>query len=154
MSRIHILGFLIVVPGFIWSTAFANPCDDALSGKKHGSTASAATESKSNATHEHEFIGKFLALKSPEEIIRLAMQRYPELTWLTGSVNATPGREGTATQAKSLSETIFGAKHIEFDRTATGILLLKTLIREDKCSTAYFHSFPSSRFSIGEMAPP
>src|SRR5574344_1136249 len=36
------------------------------------------------------FVKKFLQIDNPIESAKLLMNRYPELSWLTGSVNATP----------------------------------------------------------------
>jgi len=75
------------------------------------------------------FINKFLKTENPMDSARLFMKRYPELNWLTGSVNATP--EGVAKSSKSVSEALFGKQHIEFDRTLTGIESLKWVLKGD-----------------------
>jgi hypothetical protein len=56
---------------------------------------------------------------------------YPEMAWLTGDVNATPEGIATVGQAASLSEQLFNKKHIEFDRTAVGMMVLKWIIKGD-----------------------
>ncbi|MEI8390560.1 MAG: hypothetical protein WCG23_11840 [bacterium] len=75
------------------------------------------------------FVGKFLKTESPIESAKLLLGRYPELSWLTGSVNATP--EGVAKTSKSISEAIFGKQHTEFDRTLTGIETIKWVLKGD-----------------------
>ncbi|MEI8129625.1 MAG: hypothetical protein WCG95_08430 [bacterium] len=75
------------------------------------------------------FVKKFLQIDNPIESAKLLMNRYPELSWLTGSVNATP--EGVAKASKSVSEALFGKQHIEFDRTLTGIETLKSVLKGD-----------------------
>lgn len=88
---------------------------------------------KKNAklSNSKDFISEILKTKDPVQVIKLVVARYPEMTWLTGSVNATPEGKGTAIESKSISEQLFGQKHIEFDRTATGILLLKWIIEDN-----------------------
>ncbi len=76
------------------------------------------------------FVNKFLNSKNSEEMTQILLQRYPELYWLTGDVNATPEWQ-TNTQSNSISEQLFGQKHIEFDRTIVGIECLKHVINGD-----------------------
>ncbi len=74
----------------------------------------------------NEFLKEDILLKSAKQLI----DRYPELKWLTGNVNATP--EGKMTNnINSISENLFGNKHIEFDRTIVGINCLKQVLNND-----------------------
>ncbi len=77
-----------------------------------------------------EFVRQFLDTKEPLESARMLLARYPELAWLTGAVDATPELQpaGGATPSASLSEQLFGQKHIELDRSLVGILLLKWVL--------------------------
>lgn len=76
------------------------------------------------------FIDNFLSEKDKIKSTKMLLQRYPELSWLTDSVNATP--EGSSTnKSTSISETLFGEKHIEFDRTIVGIECLKSVLNND-----------------------
>jgi hypothetical protein len=56
---------------------------------------------------------------------------YPEMAWLTGDVNATPEGVAISGQATCLSEQLFGKKHIEFDRTAVGVMVLNWILKRD-----------------------
>lgn len=56
-------------------------------------------------------------------------ERMPELLLLAGAVQATP--EGAGSGKGSISEKIFGQKHIEFDRTAVGISVLNWILQDD-----------------------
>ena len=77
-----------------------------------------------------QFIREFLSEKDIEKSTKMLLERYPELSWLTGSVNATP--EGNNTnKSSSISETLFGEKHIEFDRTIVGIECLKSVLNDN-----------------------
>ena len=76
------------------------------------------------------FVHKFLNSKDSVEMTQILLQRYPELHWLTGDVNATPEWQ-TNTASTSISEKIFGKKHIEFDRTIVGIECLKHVMNGD-----------------------
>lgn len=103
----------------ISSVSFAMSCPDLLSGTP--SERAAQTTPKS-------FVRKFFAATDPVEVIKMSLVQYPEFAWLTGKVNATPEGKTSAEKGQSLSEQIFGEKHIEFDRTATGILLIKWIL--------------------------
>ncbi|MBQ8887537.1 MAG: hypothetical protein IJY61_07555, partial [Candidatus Gastranaerophilales bacterium] len=82
------------------------------------------------AKETKQFIQQFLSEKDVEKSTKMLLQRYPELSWLTGSVNATP--EGNNTnKSSSISETLFGEKHIEFDRTIVGIECLKSVLNDN-----------------------
>ena len=76
------------------------------------------------------FVDKFLNSKDSVEMTQILLERYPELYWLTGDVNATPEWQ-TSNEASSVSEKMFGQKHIEFDRTIVGIECLKHVMNGD-----------------------
>lgn len=61
------------------------------------------------------------------------MKKSPELTWLTGEVEATPDGQALA-NGTFPSEYYFGKKHVEFDRTINGILALKWIIDNNRAS--------------------
>ena len=97
------------------------------------------------------FVSALMAAQSQTDMTRILLERYPELNWLTGAVDATPEGQVAAGQVaagqvaagqaaagqvaairdKSPSETFFGEKHIEFDRSVTGIFLLKWILVGD-----------------------
>jgi hypothetical protein len=87
-----------------------------------------ARSEKAMPTNPKSFVRKFFASSDPIEVVRMSLVQYPELAWLTGKVNATPEGKANSDKVQSLSEKIFGEKHIEFDRTATGILLIKWIL--------------------------
>ncbi len=61
---------------------------------------------------------------------KILISMYPELKWLTRTVEATP--EGTAsTQLNTVSSQLFGQTHIEFERTLVGIECLKYVLNND-----------------------
>jgi hypothetical protein len=102
------------------SDSFAMSCEEIINGVSKERTAAPTTPSS--------FVRKFFAATDPIDVIRMSLVQYPEFAWLTGKVNATPEGRATAEKGQSLSEQIFGEKHIEFDRTATGILLIKWIL--------------------------
>ena len=76
------------------------------------------------------FVSDFLHEDDEIKTAQMLIKRYPELLWLTGDVNATP--EGNSpTKSNSISEKLFGQKHIEFDRTIVGINCLKYVLNND-----------------------
>ncbi|MCB0361513.1 MAG: DUF1152 domain-containing protein [Bdellovibrionales bacterium] len=74
------------------------------------------------------FVPELMAAQFQAEMTSLLLKRYPELKWLTGAVDATPEGRVASTKDKSPSEAFFGEKHIEFDRSVTGIFLLKWIL--------------------------
>ena len=76
------------------------------------------------------FVNNFLHEDDEIKSAQMLIKRYPELLWLTGNVNATP--EGNSPiKSNSISEKLFGQKHIEFDRTMVGINCLKYVLNND-----------------------
>lgn len=76
------------------------------------------------------FVANFLQETDEIKSAQMLIERYPELLWLTGNVNATP--EGNSPiKSNSISEKLFGEKHIEFDRTIVGINCLKYVLNND-----------------------
>src|SRR3954469_19497268 len=69
-------------------------------------------------------LAKDLPSLSYLDLIERVRQIYPEMTWLTGEVHATPEGLASAGESASPSRRIFGQMHIEFDRTANGIAFL------------------------------
>jgi len=64
------------------------------------------------------------------DAMRIVVDYYPEMHWLTGDVNATP--EGkVSNEGVSISEKLFGQKHIEFNRTAVGIMTFLWVLNND-----------------------
>ncbi|MBQ8847410.1 MAG: dual specificity protein phosphatase family protein [Candidatus Gastranaerophilales bacterium] len=76
------------------------------------------------------FVNNFLNSKDSVEMTKILLQRYPELYWLTGDVNATPEWQINS-DLNSISEKLFGSKHVEFDRTIVGIECLKHVLNGD-----------------------
>ena len=76
------------------------------------------------------FNKKFLNSKDSVEMTQILLQRYPELYWLTGDVNATPEWQ-VNNSSGSVSEKLFGKKHVEFDRTIVGIECLKFVVNNE-----------------------
>ena len=74
-----------------------------------------------------------------ESAIKIVADNYPEMRWLTGDVHATPEGIVAATQGRSISEKLFGANHIEFNRTAVGIMTLLWVLNDD------YESFTASQ---------
>ncbi len=68
-------------------------------------------------------------MDDPVQLAKFLMPIYPELEWLTQSVNATP--EGISQAGKSTSYKLFGTQHIEFDRTLAGINALRLVLKND-----------------------
>lgn len=60
--------------------------------------------------------------ESIDEVMEVVTKYYPEMTWLTGDVNATPEKTVATEGLSTVSERLFGVKHSEFDRTAVGIM--------------------------------
>lgn len=71
---------------------------------------------------------KELLAASDIDTIKGVIQYYPEMAQLAGNVQATP--EGLRSEALegSPSKQLYGTQHIEFDRTAVGILALKWVL--------------------------
>lgn len=88
---------------------------------------------------------------SGDRLVNELRKGYPELNWLTGSVDATP--DGVPQPDKdSPSLRTFGKKHIEFDRTALGLHALSWALKGDRESfTAPQKSGALSRESFDEM---
>lgn len=66
-------------------------------------------------------------LRDAEVILHLC-KIYPELCWLSGSVNSTPEGRIDNENEQSLSKLFFGELHPEFDRTAVGCLCIKWVL--------------------------
>ena len=94
--------------------------------QQRGKSGDIATELATN-----DRVSTVLDFPSNADSATKLLQAYPELAWLTGDVNATPEGNGSVAQATTLSEQIFGQKHIEFDRTAVGIMVLKWVLSSD-----------------------
>lgn len=78
-----------------------------------------------------ERIRDILNADSIDEIMGHVTREYPEMSWLAGSVNATPEGFAISDPTQSVSQRMFGAKHIEFDRTAVGIMTFLWVIKGD-----------------------
>ncbi|MCB9027387.1 MAG: DUF1152 domain-containing protein [Bdellovibrionaceae bacterium] len=76
-------------------------------------------------------VSTFLRTTNSLEAVKWLVKNYVELNWLTGDVQASPEGHLLKPDAKNLSEKIFGLKHIEFDRTITGLLVIKWLLTDD-----------------------
>lgn len=63
--------------------------------------------------------------------VRFFCEKYPEMNWLTGSVNATPEGIVEKDNEQSISKSLFKETHMEFDRTAVGCLCLKWVFFEE-----------------------
>lgn len=72
---------------------------------------------------------------TPVEVVREIAGKYPEMSWLTGRVNATPEASHTAEAGKTLGEQIFPGMEkkqvTEFDRTAVGLLTMHWVVKGD-----------------------
>lgn len=74
-------------------------------------------------------VSQILKVGTIDEVMGLIIRDYPEMGWLTGSVNATPEGTSNPDPTQLVSQRIFGAKHTEFDRTAVGIMTFLWVIR-------------------------
>lgn len=73
------------------------------------------------------------------DVLLAVTQLYPEMVKLAGKVQATP--EGiTGSFVESPSKKLFGEQHIEFDRTAVGILAMKWVLAGDYVQFSAPHS--------------
>jgi len=90
-------------------------------------------------------------MSSAFDFVQEKCHEFIELSWLTGAVNATP--EGQSTATGNLSTQLFGALHIEFDRTAVGMLVLHWLLEDEYESFVACQSGPSrlTRDEFDEM---
>ena len=74
-------------------------------------------------------------LLSPIETIKTLANRYPEMGWLTGKIEATPeasvSDQDEGTIGKHIYPDLDKKDLIEFDRTAVGILTLQWVINGD-----------------------
>ncbi|MBI4236908.1 MAG: hypothetical protein HY696_00645 [Deltaproteobacteria bacterium] len=109
-----------------------------------------------------------LAAETIDDAVRVVVAEYPEMGWLTGSVSATPELGGyeQATGTKAfVSERLFGTKHVEFDRTALGIMTFLWVLKGDyasftacqnatvKLTEASFHELQAYTHSILQSHP-
>lgn len=75
---------------------------------------------------------RLLGARTIDEAMQVVTDEYPEMKWLTGQVNATPERGDGSSTAGFVSERLFqGNKHVEFDRTALGIMTFLWVLKGD-----------------------
>lgn|GEM_PF-5016351 len=80
----------------------------------------------------HILAAHFLNPEVPyERLIDRAVEHYPELRWLSERVALSPEDKGLKANPNSHSVRIFGKFYPEFDRTATSLVLLAQLLRND-----------------------
>ncbi len=76
-------------------------------------------------------ITQILQAPTIDTVMGYVTTHYAEMNWLTGSVNTTPEGSANRGTTQSVSQRLFNAKHIEFDRTAVGIMTFIWVLKGD-----------------------